>query len=133
MSAGKADQFESIDVEAVLRKRVKELTAALAERDRRIAELEAEVAQRKAHELAALEQMAKARRAAQEAQSNRDTLTMLGMFQVDEFTSGSLVKRLYDRCRELEGQLKSIRDELAWATATKLLPQRPRDGDKEGT
>ncbi len=40
VTAGKADQFEAIDVESVLRKRVKELMAALAERDKRIRELE---------------------------------------------------------------------------------------------
>lgn len=43
MSAGKADTFESIDVEALLRARHRELEAAMAERDRRIAELEAAI------------------------------------------------------------------------------------------
>jgi hypothetical protein len=78
----------------------------LAGQRKRIAELDVEVERRKTHELSALEQMATARRAAQDAQCDRDTLTMLGELQVDEFATGSLVKRLYDRCKELEGQLE---------------------------
>ena len=75
-------------------------------------QLRREVETRREHERAALEQMAKARQRAMDAQGRLDTDRMIGKFAADEFVAGSLVKRLYDRGKELDKQVKALTREV---------------------
>lgn len=70
-----------------------------------------ELAYRRANELAAINEMAKARREARDAESCRDTDRMLGHFAGED--SQGQFQRIYLRCKELERDNRRLREALS--------------------
>jgi hypothetical protein len=93
------------------------------ELEARVAELEAENARRKEHEVAALNEMAKARRKFQDVQSSLDWWRY-AMYERGEETG--LVKKLWDKAKELERQARSDAARIAELTEREGL-ERERD------